>query len=121
MLSMPFGLLFAITGLIEGEWERLAGIILMLLPVIIAYPITFAALLLLGVPLYLLLSRLGPVKPFASGALGAICGASIFVIFIDEWIIDALSLGVAIGALTGAMTSYLWAASMARRIADQPR
>jgi hypothetical protein len=119
VFSVPFGILFAITGLIEGEWDRLLGVILMLLPLIVAYPVTFAALLFLGVPLYVLLSRLGPVTPFPFGALGALCGATVFAIFIGEWNWDILGLGAGMGAVSGAITGYLWADAMARQTTDQ--
>lgn len=116
LISVPFGFLAGGAGVIKGQADAALGVLLMLLPLLIAYPVTFAALLVFGLPIYTLMARLGPVRPFEFGAVGALIGVGLFEIFMGRWDWDILRLGM--GSATGGIAGYVWERAMVRRAGD---
>lgn len=111
-LSVLFGFLAGAFGVIQGQAEAAPAALLMLLPLIIAYPLTFAALLLFGLPIYAAMARMGPVRPFLFGAIGGLIGIALFESYMDRWDWEILRLGM--GFATGGVAGYVWARKMAR-------
>jgi hypothetical protein len=114
IITVPVGFFYGVTSLFKGEWVGLSGVVLMLLPLIIAYPLTFAALCVFGLPIYALLSRRGAVQPVMFGMIGAVIGIGLFETYIGKWDWDGLRL--AMSAASGGFSGYIWARAMARRI-----
>lgn len=114
IISVPIGLFYGVTSLFKGELAGLSGVVLMLLPLLIAYPVSFAALCVFGLPVYALLSRRGAVQPVMFGMIGAVIGIGLFETYIGKWDWDGLRL--AMSAASGGVSGYIWARAMARRI-----
>lgn len=107
IVSVLFGLLGAVNAALKGSAEIFLVPFLMASPLIIAFPVTLAGLLLLAVPLDAGLGRLGQRRRIVLAALCAVIGILLFEANVGKWDFDPLR--AYMGASAGGLSSYLWA------------
>ena len=89
-----------------------AGLLVMILPMLIAFPAALIALAIFGLPLSLWLQKRGAESRSVYLSAGAIAGGVMPAIILWFWLgafgLVVLIVGAAVGVVTGSMTGMFW-------------